>query len=250
MQRRLRVASSMVMGLAAAIVASEVTWLEAIDISPPGAPVRLWGRIEFSEAVVGGNLHTTFHGGEISGRNESEKAIVTLIVRMERSSERTTDISQPEWDWFFSQAAFPAGAQQTLQLFAGSATIMPPDRASKPLNSQFTVEVVYAQFEDGSEFGERRHALELLTARKRTVEQLRKLNDVAERDGEEAFTEALRKDTGEHRVETVLRSLRKRHKRSGVGAARNMLGGLLQLAEQRRAAFDLDLHPEPRHAGS
>lgn len=244
MWRPFGVACSMLVGFAAGSSAAQVIRLEAVDISPLDAPVRLWGRIEFSEAVVGGELHTTFRGGEVTGHNHSEKAIVTLIVRMERFSERATDISQPEWDWFFSDTAFASGAHQTLQSFGATATSMPYDGASKPLNSQFTVEVVYAQFEDGSEFGARRHGLELLTARKRVVEHLRELNEAAERHGEDTFVRELHKGTGQPRVETVLRALRERHGRSGFGAARDMLRGLLQLAEQRRAAFDLEPQTE------
>ena len=222
---------------------TDVTRLEAIDISSPGAPVLLWGRIEFSEAAVDRELRTTFHGGEIAGHNRSEKAIVTLVVRTERASERTTDISLPTFDWFFSATAFSPGAQQRLQSFGGRAEVLPYGGDNKPFNSQFTVEVVYAQFDDGSEFGERRHAIELLTARKHVVEHLRKLNEILERDGAEAFVEALRNGAHERRVETVLRSLRERHERSGIAAARAMLRGLLRLADQRRATFDLELRP-------
>ncbi len=230
--------------MAAGAGPSDVIRLEAIDLSPPDAPVRLWGRIEFSETVVQGGLRTVFHGGEISGRNQSEKTIVTLVVRMQRASARITDISAPVLDWFFSDTAFAPGAQQRLWPFAGTVELVPHDGAAKPLNSQLTVEVLYAQFEDGSEFAERRHALELLNARKQVVEHLRKLNEIHERDGAEPFLEALSKTGDDHRVETVLRAVREGHKRSGFPAARAMLRGLLRLADQRRAAFDLGLPPE------
>lgn len=220
------------------IVAGEATRLEAMDVSPPGAPVRLWGRVEFSEAMADGKLCTTFRSGEITGRNESEKTILTLVLRIERSTQRTSESWQPELDWFFSQQGFIPRMQQVLHSFEGTTTVFPYDGAVKPLNAQLTVAVVYAQFVDGTEYGDRQYASELLSARKQTVEQLRALNTLLEEKSPSAFTEALDREVEDQRIESVIESVREEHKENGRRGVSKLLRGLLRLAEQRRSALE------------
>lgn len=224
--------------LLAETASADVTRLEALDVSPPGAPVRLWGRVEFSEAMADGKLRTTFRSGEITGRNESEKSIFTLVLRIERSTQRTSESWQPELDWFFSQQTFAPRMQQVLHSFEGTTTVLPYDGAVKPLSSQLTVAVVYAQFADGTEYGDRQYASELLAARKLTVEQLRALNTLLEEKSPSAFTEALDKEVEDQRIESVIESLRDEHKENGRRGVSRLLRGLLRLAEQRRSALE------------
>ena len=132
-----------------------------LDVSAPGSPLEIGGKLSIEEEARNRELHLSFDGG-VTGKNASQKRILALVARVNLSSSfGGVEEADIRYDMFFSTDLINRGSTVTLwhgdnsrriveEIRGPSTPLGPPTPTGEPTAK---VQVFYAQFEDGSTYG-------------------------------------------------------------------------------------------------
>lgn len=206
------------------------------DKTGAASPIALSGSATLCEREEGSQL-LYWYTGEWLGENRSEKSVMAAVLVVDlRYAHHVADEARFQIDNFFlSRALLGPGQKGTPFDFKGGSTkrVRPPTAAlAAPSGS---IRLAFAEFEDGTIFGDPAAALELGDIRSRKLAALRSIEAAYERDGERGVAEALQKRSGQWYLDTLLDGLRETQRTTGVVGTMNRVRGMLDLAASRRA---------------
>jgi hypothetical protein len=200
------------------------------DDSPLGSPVSLKGAVSFGDSD---SVNCS-----ITGHNRSSKAIITLAVelKLNKPSGEPGEL-QFERDHFFKELTISSPRVDfpiTSDCQMGHEADIP--RLSAPPDAH--AKLLFVQYEDGSSWGDRRVASQLLAERLTVLEFLQSLRTAYSVGGPEKLTDALSKDQQPGTmVWSKMAGLRMIRDGSGVKAVADAVDKNLATAEARKSAL-------------
>jgi hypothetical protein len=178
------------------VAAYSQTKMEFKDISDPGSPVRVSGSSSFSDDISGSMRSYDI---EVHFRNVSRKNVLLVVLRFVRSVARGPSLDYSYWQDYFLRTNVLEEESSRDFVCRGIRFPTPKstggeqgEASSAPIA---TAETVLVQFTDGTTWGNRdadfvRYAF---LDRKRTVEELGRLEHILDTQGEAALSEGLSK---------------------------------------------------------
>src|SRR5439155_23028666 len=134
-----------------------------------------------------------------------------------------------QWDKFFSGAEPGTGTVFLLDRSSGGRQIGYFNPLGPSRDPVAEVRVVYAEFSDGSVYGERREAKDILVARSVIVGALQRLDKA---NDDRSFLQTLARKLEPEEADGFLEGVRSAQKNSGTGAARRLVHTELANAEK------------------
>ena len=217
-----------------------------VDKSLPGSPIGVSGQVSLREAVVGNQVESSWIE-RVVVKNISRKPFLmfvvslTLIGRHNRGALRgpgdgpTYVLSD---DRFFAKTLIQPDESLVLRDTKPEegeveCCINPLEKGSDP-RAEFRVR--FAQFADGSSFGDREEAKDELAVRATIVSGLRKLFQSYSERGEQGFLTELERNSP-WSATVPFADLRATYKETGVGAAIARAQQILSVAENHEASI-------------
>src|SRR5712692_9205042 len=165
-----------------------VVTIPVIDASAAGSPVKSTGTVRFSEDAEKGRVVCSFEC-EIQSSNISQKPIVLLVIRQEVRCPSGRIVRRLiEYEHLFEPEPLDPGKAEPAQHCQGRKAEPALSRADAPSAETTTL---YAEFRDGTTFGDKKFALHVSQIRKGALKVLRKLEEAYATDGERQFIEEL-----------------------------------------------------------
>ena len=164
-----------------------------VDDSAAASPIRTTGTAVFSEGAENGKAVCSYNC-EIESRNVSQQPVVLLVMVQEfRCSNGLGDKHISGHEYLFDRQLLGPGKAITYP--SGHCTsesmVGPiPSIARVPIAGATTM---YAQFQDGTSFGDDKYALHMLQIRHGALKAFRRLQEIYQMQGEEKFRQALRR---------------------------------------------------------
>jgi len=134
-----------------------------------------------------------------------------------------------QWDNFFRDEELGPGTVFLLDRSSGGRQIGYFNPLSPSRDPVAEVRVVYAEFSDGSVYGERREAKDILVARSVIVGALQRLDKA---NDDRSFLQTLARKLEPEEADGFLEGVRSAQKNSGTGAARRLVHTELANAEK------------------
>jgi hypothetical protein len=214
----LRTAACVLLCLALPSFAQTVVTVRVIDNSAPGSPLQITGSITFTDQLSGNSVVSSSKY-ELTATNLSGKEIVFMLVRFRESGTRGGGVLHNiRWDDFFRNEALAPEKNFVLDRSIGGfqteCCINPLESGRDPTAE---VSVLYSEFADGSTYGDKSEAADILATRSLVVERLRQL-DAAR--GDKAFVRLLAKKPKSDEADDFFETVRSVQKSGGVEAAR------------------------------
>jgi len=188
------------------------------DNSAPGSPLQITGTITFTDQLSGNSVVSSSRY-ELTATNVSGKGIVLMLVRFRESGSRGGGtLHNIQWDNCFRNEAI--APEKTFVLdrsiggFQTQCCINPLESGRDPVAE---VSVLYSEFADGSTYGDKSEAADILATRSLIVEHLRQL-DAAR--GDEAFVHLLAQKLKSDEADGFFETVRSVQKSGGTEAAR------------------------------
>jgi hypothetical protein len=193
------------------------------------------GTVSFWEAVNGDTL--TYSDGEnITAKNTSSQPIlaVVLSIRLVLPHGETQKETR-QFDRFFRPDLIAPGDTLSTSWPLGEyRTAVPLRGASPTIEPHAEVQVLYAQFSDGSVFGVEKYGEPILSLRSKAWETLRRLDRIYATQGPEEFLEALKRPVQLHdAVHVIEKDLLSTADQSGPAGAEEKVQTMLTLAMRR-----------------
>jgi len=216
-------------------LAQSVLTVPVTDTSASESPLQITGNITFTDRIAGNSV-VSFSNYELTAKNISGKAIVLLVVRFSEAGTRGGGILHTiqRDDFFRDNEIAPEKNFLLDQSHGGIQThccINPLDSGKDPVAE---VRVIYCEFSDGSTYGERSQAGDILTTRSSILEHLRQL-DAANADN--AFLRLLAQELKSAEADGFFETLRSLETSQGTKATRSQVHLELGSAERRLTAM-------------
>lgn len=212
-----------------------------VDKSESGSPLQITGNITFTDRVIGNSISSS-SDYELKARNVSRKGIIFLLVYFIEMGPREGGIDHDiNWDRFFRDEEL---APETVFVLDRSHGGTQTGFNFNPLGSGrdpvAEVRVLYAEFSDGSTYGQRRKAKDILDARSAIIEALQHL-DKATDDGsfQQTLAQKLNPDGADRfeRVRHFFERVNHVQQQKGTSAARSLVHDELASAEKHLAVM-------------
>lgn len=218
---------------------TKVTNLVVVDRSEGGTPFHVTGEVRLKETVARDQVYTSM-SQRIMAKNVSNQTVLMFVASIEVTPTfGAKEQSTRQYECFFATDVIAPGDEHALSepRDEGGFTIQ-PHSTSAPLNApEAEVKILYVQFINGSEYGQRAFASDLLRLRRITWSHLKRLVRTYERSGEVGFLEELyeRIDPGE--VDVFFENIRQTARSRGAQSALARVHFALKLADERTAGF-------------
>lgn len=214
----LRAAAYLVLFLVPSGFAQTAVTVPVTGDPAPGSPLKIAGKIIFTDHIFGNSVVSS-SSYELTARNVSGKGIVLVLVRFRESGPHGgTILHNIQWDNFFRDDEIAPEENFVLDRSKGGfetyCCINPLESGIDPMAE---ARVIYTEFADGSTYGERSEATDILTTRSVIGEHLHQLDGVT---GNEAFLRLLAQKLKSDEADTFFERLRSVQKRGGTEAAR------------------------------
>ena len=213
------------------------------DQSPSGSPVSSAGNIIISVKPLGNGKSVVSHSDEWKAKNVSDKPIVAMVATLSIRFTGGDELSVVhQYEAFFHPRLANPGDEINLSADSQSERIMKADALDQPL-----CEVVlrWAQFADGTTFGDKQYAKDLLDARRDTWSALAHLNEVYESKGAAEFSKSLQQPVqASANGDGYIEHLRIFEKQHGTEGAVARLKEHLLMAE-KRSMLDREFATQP-----
>ena len=200
-----------------------------VDKSELGSPLQITGNITFIDQITGNSIISS-SDYELKARNVSGKGIIFLLVHFTEMGPREGGIGDHiQWDNFFRDEELGPGTVFLLDRSSGGRQIGYFNPLGPSRDPVAEVRVVYAEFSDGSVYGERREAKDILVARSVIVGALQRLDKA---NDDRSFLQTLARKLEPEEADGFLEGVRSAQKNSGTGAARRLVHTELANAEK------------------
>ena len=207
-----------------------------VDKSEPGSPLQISGNITFADQVAGNSVSSS-SDYLLTARNVSGKGIVFMLVRFDESGPHGGGVLHNiQWDDFFSDDGIAPEDVFLLDRSPGGVIrsgccTNSLDSGTDPLAE---VRVVYAEFSDGSTYGEKREAKDILAVRSVIVKTLHHLDEATD---DQTFLRLLAQKLKPDEVDGFFEAARRAQKSDGTRAARSLVHTKLANAEKHLAVM-------------
>jgi hypothetical protein len=206
-----------------------------VDKSEPGSPLQITGSITFKDEIIGNSIKSS-SDYELKAQNVSGKGIVLLLVHFTGTGPLEGDginVNIQDDNIFEKKEITPGTAFELARgLSTGGFTIGPYSPLAPSRDPVAEVRVLYAEFSDGSVYGQKRDAREYLASRSAIIDAWQRL-DRAKDDRD--FLQILAQKFEPIWADTFLEEVRSAQKSSGTSAARRLVHEELANAEKNLA---------------
>ena len=231
----LRTAACVLLCLALPSLAQTVVTVPVTDSSAPGSPLQVKGDITFTDQLSGNSVVSSSKY-QLTATNVSGKGIVCMVVRFRESGSRGGGVLHTiQWDKFFGNEAIAPEKNFVLKRSSGGfqtkCCVNPLEAGVAPVAE---VSVVYSEFTDGSTYGDKNEAADILATRSLIVERLHQL-DAAE--GDEVFVRLLAQKLKSDEADGYIERVRSVQKSGGTEAARAQVRRDIDNAAKHLAAM-------------
>src|SRR5438309_3050915 len=207
------------------------------DKSGAGAPLEMSGTISFSENVLRKSI-TTSTDYEVKARNRSEKPIVLIVATFDESGPHGGNRHHIlQFDDVFRLGISPGQSFVLSRSDRGTPAYCCIDPHSKAEQPRAEVRVLFVQFSDGSTFGDKTAAKNILEIQAAVLERLRTLDDT--RDDQE-FLQILRRKIEPDEADTFFEAMRRTQKEKGTSVARGRVRSALINSEKHLAQLTVE----------
>lgn len=215
--------------------AQTVITVPVTDESAPGSPAKVSGTITFTDQLSG-NFVVSSSKYELTATNVSSKGIVFIMVRFRESGSRGGGtLHDIRWDNFFKNESIAPEETFVLDRSDGGVQtqccVNPLVSGRDPVAE---VNVIYSEFTDGSTYGDKSEAADILARRSLIIKHLRQL-DAAKVD--ETFMPLLAQKLQSYEADAFFETLRLVQKSGGTEAARARVRRDLANATRHLAAM-------------
>lgn len=207
-----------------------------VDKSEPGSPLQITGNVTFIDQILGNSIKSS-NEYELKAQNVSGKGIVLLLVDLTGAGPLGGGVSvNIQQDSVFEKKEIAPGTDFVLgrHLISNGWTIGPYSPLAPTRDPVAEVRVLYAEFSDGSFYGQKRDARDILASRSAIIEAWRRL-DRANDDRD--FSQILSQKVEPIRADVFLEEVRSAQKTSGTEAARRLVHSELVNAENHVAQW-------------
>lgn len=231
----LRTAALVLLCLALPSFAQTVVTVPVTDDSAPESPLQVSGTITFTDQLSGNSVVSSSKY-ELTATNVSDKGIVLMLVRFRESGSRGGGtLHNIQQDNFFENEAIAPKKTFVLDRSIGGfqtgCCVNPLESGRDPVAE---VSVIYSEFTDGSTYGDKSAAADILATRSLIIERLRQL-DAAKVD--ETFVRLLAQKLQSYEADAFLETVRSVQKSGGTEAARAQVRRDLGNATRHLAAM-------------
>ena len=231
----LRTATLALLCLALPSFAQTVITVPVTDASALGSPLQVSGTITFTDQLSGNSVVSSSKY-ELTATNVSGKGIVFMLVRFRESGSRGGGtLHNIQRDNFFgNEGIAPEKTFVLAQSSGGFQTLCCVNPLESGRDPVAEVSVIYSEFTDGSTYGDKSVAVDILATRSLIIERLRQL-DAAKVD--ENFVRLLAQKLQSHEADAILETVRSVQKSGGTEAARAQVRRVLGNATRHLAAM-------------
>ncbi|MFZ0799714.1 MAG: hypothetical protein WCA13_14160 [Terriglobales bacterium] len=233
----MRILLVLLLGSAFALGQNVVT-MPITDNSDVKSPIGNVGTITLSEEIKDGKTYDS-EVYNLTAKNVSDKEIVTFVEKLfvGYPSGSGEAIIEEKDSFFGHKLVEPGDAIDFSQKDPGGQIVM-DQRASPPNKGLCNVRVLYAQFADGTTFGNEEYGVHILGVRRDIWNVLGHLNAVYQKQGEQAFVEELQKPVPSNDVKAFLDMFRSVQKEKGTQSNVGLIQKVLSDAEERQARIN------------
>ena len=207
------------------------------DKSGAGTPLEISGTISFSENTLMNSIATSTDY-EVKARNHSDKQIVLIVATFDESGPHGGSRHHIlQFDDVFRLGISPGQSFVLTRSDRGTPAfccIDPQRRAEQP---RAEVRVLYVQFSDGSTFGDKNAAKDILEIQAAVLDRLRTLDDTR---SDEEFLRVLRRGIEPDEADSFFESIRRTQKEKGTSAARSRVRSALINSEKHLAQLTVE----------
>jgi Cu/Ag efflux protein CusF len=205
-----------------------------LDKSELGSPLQITGNITFTDRITGNSISSS-SDYELKARNVSGKEIIFLLVHFTEMGPREGGIGHYiQWDNFFRNEEIPPGTVFILDRSSGGKQIGSFNPLGPSRDPVADVRVLYAEFSDGSIYGEKREAKDILAARSVIFAALQRLDRA---NDDRSFLQILAQRLETEEADGFLEGVRSAQKNGSTGAARRLVHTELASAEKHFAVM-------------
>lgn len=205
--------------------------VQVVDVSDAGSPLQITGNITFKDEIIGNSIKSS-NDFELKAQNVSAKGIVVLLVQFTGTGPRAGGVSRTiQVDSIFEKKEITAGSTFVLARHSSAAgyEFGPYSPLAPSRDPVAEVRVLYAEFSDGSAYGQKREARDIFASRSAIIDAWQRL-DVAKDDGD--FLRILAQKFEPTWADLFLEEVRSAQKSSGTDAARRLVHVELANAEK------------------
>jgi hypothetical protein len=207
-----------------------------VDKSEPGSPLQITGNITFIDQIIGNSIKSS-HDYELKAQNVSGKEIVVLLVHFTGMGPLEGDgginLSVKDDNIFEKKEIMPDEAWRLARgLSTGGFTIGPYSPLAQSRDPVAEVRVLYAEFSDGSVYGQKRDARDIFASRSAIIDAWQRLDKA---NDDSVFLQTLAQKFEPIMADTFLEEVRSAQKSSGTSAARRLVHEELANAEKNLA---------------
>jgi len=207
------------------------------DKSEPGTPLEISGTISFSENVLMKSI-TTSTNYEVKAQNHSEKQIVLIVATFDESGPHGGSRHHIlQFDDVFRLGISPGQSFVLSRSDRATPSFCCINLASEAEQPRAEVRVLFVQFSDGSTFGDKTAAKNILEIQATVLERLRTLDDT--RDDQE-FLQILRRKIEPDEADTFFEAMRRTQKEKGTSVARGRVRSALINSEKHLAQLTVE----------
>lgn len=183
---------------------ARVDSVEIVDKSDLGSPIQIKGTVLVSESFESStsqqcaNLHASMcavisYREQVSQKVISSKPIVALVIHTDigtQSGLHPVDETLG-FDRLLGQLLMPGQEVEEGSVRDSGAMFLPVTSMEQNVKPTAETRVLFAQFADGTTFGDKKHAEHLLNLRRRTLQLLRQLDKICSSGDEQQCPTAL-----------------------------------------------------------
>jgi len=206
-----------------------------VDKSEPGSPLQITGNITFIDQIIGNSIKSS-HDYELNAQNLSGKEIVVLLVHFTGTGPLEGDginVNIQDDNIFEKKEIMPDEAWRLARgLSAGGFTVGSYSPLAQSRDPVAEVRVLYAEFSDGSVYGQKRDARDIFTSRSAIIDAWQRLDKA---NDDSVFLQTLAQKFEPIWADTFLEEVRSAQKSSGTSSARRLVHEELANAEKNLA---------------
>jgi hypothetical protein len=208
------------------------------DKSDAKSPISNVGTVMMSEEIKDGKTYDS-KVYDLTAKNISDKEIVTFVERLFIGyPSGRGEAAMKEKDSFFGHTLVAPGETIDLSPKDPGGQLVFEQMTSPPNKALCTVRVLYAQFADGTTFGNDEYGVHILQVRQDVWNMLGHLNAVYQKQGDQVFVEELQKPVQRNEVNSFLDMFRMVQKQKGTQSAVGLIQKVLNDAEKRQASIN------------
>ncbi len=208
--------------------------ISILDMSAPDSPIRLSGTINISESLQGSDMVNSVIKGRVVALNVSNKPILCYILGLDIAGRWRQHKMRFENDCTFTETLVNPRQSMDSEVDSNSTTSVSVTQGLQPVA---VAKILWVQFIDGSEYGDRNWATGILAARMYMVDKLSTLLRAYERSGPKGFEEELMAEYTNIKAGNLILTLRKIFREQGTERALRATRHFLQNAKAHLAAM-------------